>query len=143
MDDSQRPFTDEITPTQLAFWMGEINTKVTNLTHMLTQLVDSEASKWEAFSKWRDTVNERLAAGAEKFTSVELELNDQQGQIAELREMFTRHLEIVQPKPKSAEDVLKQFVSWPWLLENLLVPVLRWGIILFLGYIVITAIPIP
>jgi len=144
-DNPGRPFDDEISPTQLAFWMGEINTKVSTLTNMLASLVSSESTKWEAFSKWRDNVNIRLSQGAEKMSAMDSEIHDQQDQITELRLALTTHLQALEMngKPRSTEEVLKQFVSWPWLLENILVPILRWALILLLTYVVISAIPIP
>lgn len=130
----------------LAYWIGSVDTTLNTLTNLLQDLIKAEDSKWDEFRRWRDTVNQRLADGSKT-------MSEQSSQIALLVDNIERlkggvhdHVQNVnihkEHKNRNGNDNLKQYVSWTWIRDKILVPVVVWGIILFLGYLVVNSIQI-
>jgi len=123
----------------LAYWIGSVDATLANLTNMMRDFISSEDKRWSEFRGWRDTVNKRLAQGAEHMSSHDAKLVKMEKDCDDLKDEIREHIKNANIK----SSIVEKYVSWPWIRDKILVPVVVWGIILFFVYLATNQISLP
>jgi hypothetical protein len=111
------------------YWMGVVETQLTSIQDMLETLTDVQEKNWTEFRAWRNAVDARLAQGSVNFENHGRRLGEVETAIRK------------NPGLKNGDN--EKFVSWPWIRDKILVPVVVWAILIVLGLALVYAVPIP
>lgn len=124
----------------LGYWIGSVNTTLTFLVQSVERFIQEEAVKWKEFSKWRDTTNSRLAQGSEHLAEHDRRLDTVESNFKSLIADLRTH---AKNKEIHMDEKVEKYISWPWVLDNILLPVLRLIIAAFVIYVIVNAVPLP
>ena len=114
-------------PTWLAYNLGEINTHLSSMSAALAHLT----ARWDTIDDWRLEVEGRLQRGSENFTNL-------RSQLAALEERACKDIEEVKDAlaiaNKPSKFVNGHPITFKWLVEKSVMPVVVGVIMLLIGY---------
>lgn len=110
-------------PDDLKYWMGVVDTRLTTLQSLIEGLVNTNKDNWAEFHAWRKGVDERLAIGSTRFEAHEKRLTEVEEDIRILQcNQMARIEKNGEAKGKDDED--EKFITWSWVRDKLLMPIL-------------------
>lgn len=121
----QKPENTEV-PTQqtLAYWMGRVDSKLSEMGGLIQSVINSDNDNWKDFRGWRQGVDVRLASGSEQFSHIErrlIELEETRcplGESCPAVQSLRQHsatMPAAQPAtPTKDESKEKAFGTWVW-----------------------------
>ena len=128
----------------LQYWVGSVDATLANLTMVIREFIRDETTRWDEFRLWRDAVNSSLSRGDEQSRNHGDAIRNLEKSDQEMILQFMEHKKDAEAHHKveaNNVDRLAQFVTWSWIRDKIIVPVIVWGIIFLLGYLVVNAIP--
>lgn len=111
------------------YWRGRVDAQLENIQEMLRVQI----THWAELQAWRADTDRRLERGAQHFVSHDGRIDILENSLKEHRENITRHV---------SENHNEKYLTWPWIMDNIIIYVIRWGLILFLGYLIVNAIQV-
>lgn len=102
----QNPPTEN--ETAIAYWMGKVDATLLELRSLIEQWGKTDAARWSDQKVWCDRADERIQNHEERLQR--LEANG----------------------VKLAQDESESHITWRWLVEKLIAPIVTAGVIWFL-----------
>lgn len=130
-----------ISERDLYYWMGKVDSQLQNLQIMMEKLIDTDKGKWSEIKSWQAGVDKQLQSGIRHFAILDSKVDRNSNDIKEIECALKEHEGDNGNSGKGSNG--SKYVSWPWLLEKILVPVIVWGIIILLGLAAANALPLP
>lgn len=150
----------------IAYWMGKVDTQLATIMSTLEKLASADRTNWREFRDWRTEVDARLATGSENFVKINADVSSLKNDVGEVKRDYDElkkdikdcqagRLNVLeqlngQAKQEKKEDstgVLSKPISessnitYRWLIEKILLPVLLGLSMGFTTWLFLTLIP--
>lgn len=97
----------------LEYWMGKVDATLAEVKRSIEALAASDKRNWNEFHIWRRGVDDRLGQGTMKFDEHEKRLSEHEKRLHRLEQI---HI-------SGEDDDNERYVSWPWIRDKIIVPV--------------------